>query len=347
MLRALSLILVLALTACSKTSSPAAGTATPAGQPADTASGAAAPKEPDAKPVAAQLPEVVAKVNGESIAKAEFEKAVQAVESQNGGPVPPDQRDRVLRGVLDQLIGYKLLIQESKSRKLAASDADVDARLSQIKAQFPSEEAFKQTMDQQKITLDQLKTDARTEIVVTRLVQEEIGPKVSVKSEQVDDFYKKNPDKFQQPESVRASHILIRVPEGADAAAKAKAKTKAEGILKDVKAGKDFATLAKANSEDPGSAPNGGDLNFFPRGQMVPAFDQAAFAMKSGEVSNLVETQFGFHIIKVTDKQPAKTVPLDQVRPQIQQYLEGQARQEQTQAFLASLKSKGKVEIFI
>lgn len=344
MLRVLPLILILALTACSKSSTTPAANTTPAGQ---AAAAKADEKAPEVKPVAAQLPDVIAKVNGETIGKAEFEKAVQAVEAQNGGPVPPDQRDRVLRGVLDQLIGYKLLVQESKTRKLTATDADVDARLGQIKSQFPSEEAFKQTMDQQHITLDQLKTDARTEIVVTRLVQNEIGPKVSVKPEQVDDFYKKNPDKFQQPETVRASHILIRVPEGADAAAKAKAKTKAEGILKDVKAGKDFATLAKANSEDPGSAPNGGDLNYFPKGQMVPAFDEAAFSLKMGEVSNLVETQFGFHIIKVTDKQAAKMVAIDQVRPQIQQYLEGQARQEQTQAFLTALKSKGKIEIFI
>ena len=112
-------------------------------------------------------------------------------------------------------------------------------------------------------------------------------------------------------------------------------------------AGKDFSALAKQYSEDPGSAPNGGDLNYFQKGQMVGPFDQAVFSLKVGEVSGVVETQFGFHIIKVTDKQPERTVPLDEVRPQVQQFLENQARQEQTQALLKSLAAKGKVEIFI
>jgi peptidyl-prolyl cis-trans isomerase C len=164
---------------------------------------------------------------------------------------------------------------------------------------------------------------------------------------QIDDFYKQNPEQFQQAESVHASHILISFPQNADAAAKQAARAKAETILKDVKAGKDFATLAKANSQDPGSAPNGGDLGFFQRGQMVPAFDEAAFKLAPGEVSELVETNFGYHIIKVAEKQAPRTVPLDEVRPQVQQFLEGQNRQTQTQAFVQTLRTKGKVEIFI
>jgi peptidyl-prolyl cis-trans isomerase C len=146
---------------------------------------------------------------------------------------------------------------------------------------------------------------------------------------------------------VRASHILIAFPQGADAAAKLTAKTKAEAVLKDVKAGKDFAALAKENSQDPGSAPNGGDLGFFQQGQMVPAFDQVAFKLAPGEVSELVETNFGYHIIKVAEKKAGGIIPLDDVRPQVQQFLEGQNRQVQTQAFVESLKARGKVEIFI
>jgi peptidyl-prolyl cis-trans isomerase C len=114
-----------------------------------------------------------------------------------------------------------------------------------------------------------------------------------------------------------------------------------------VKAGKDFAELAKHYSQDPGSAANGGDLGYFAQGQMVGPFEQAAFALKPGAVSDVVETPFGFHIIKVADHQAARTVPLDEVRPQIEQFLQNQRRQQKTEAFINSLKAKGRVEVLI
>jgi len=289
----------------------------------------------------------MARVNGEAISKTDFDAAVKALEANAGQPVPTDQRDAVFRGVLDQLIGYRLLIQETKTRNVAVTDAEIDARIGQIKQQFPSEEAFKQVLEQRNMTLEKLRSDARDDMRVTKMLQTELEAKVTVTPAQIDDFYKQNPEQFQQAESVHASHILISFPQNADAAAKQAARAKAETILKDVKAGKDFATLAKANSQDPGSAPNGGDLGFFQRGQMVPAFDEAAFKLAPGEVSELVETNFGYHIIKVAEKQAARTVPLDEVRPQVQQFLEGQNRQTQTQAFVQTLRTKGKVEIFI
>ena len=161
------------------------------------------------------------------------------------------------------------------------------------------------------------------------------------------DFYAKNPDQFKQPERVHASHILISVPKGADAAAKTQARTKAADILKDVKGGKDFAALAKEHSQDPGSAQNGGDLGFFQQGQMVGPFNDVAFTLAPGAISDLVETDFGFHIIKVIEKQAPRAVPLDEVRPQLEQYLERQNREQQTDAFVNGLKAKGKIEILI
>ena len=341
MVRVLPLLVVIALSACSRTTPAASAqnTATPAG----TAGQAPAPAT--VKPVPAELPEVVARVNGEAISKAEFETAVQAVEANAGGPVPPAQRDRVLRTVLDQMIGYRLLIQETKARKVAVDDAELDARIGQIRSQFPSEDVFKQALAQQNLTLDQLRTNARNDMLVTTMLQSAV--KVAVTPEQVTDFYQKNPDQFQQAERVRASHILIGFPQNADEAAKKEARTKAAEVLKEVRAGKDFGALAKQHSTDPGSAAQGGDLGFFEQGQMVPTFDKAAFSMKPGETSDLVESDFGVHIIRVVDRQAARTVPIDEVRPQVQQYLEGQSRQQATQAFVESLKAKGKVEIFI
>ena len=117
-------------------------------------------------------------------------------------------------------------------------------------------------------------------------------------------------------------------------------------ILKEVAAGKDFAALAKQYSQD-GSAAQGGDLGYFGRGQMVAPFENAAFALQPGQTSELVETQFGYHIIRVTEKQAARTMTLDEVRPQLEQFLQARTRQEQTQAFVETLRAKGKVEIFI
>jgi peptidyl-prolyl cis-trans isomerase C len=204
-----------------------------------------------------------------------------------------------------------------------------------------------QMLIQRNMTLDQVKADARQDMAISKLIENEIASKIAVKPEQVQDFYTKNPDQFKQDERVRASHILIAFPENADASAKAQAKTKAEQVLKDVKAGKDFAALAKQHSQDPGSAVNGGDLGFFQKGQMVGPFNDVAFSLAPGAISDVVETQFGYHIIKVAEKQPARAVPLEEVRPQVEQYLQNQNREEQTETFVKALRSKGKVEILV
>jgi len=347
--RIITIVVVLAFAACSK-SAPAAASSQTQATPAP---GQAAPANPAldaaaaAKPVPAQLPDVVARVNGEAIDRAALEEAVSEVEARAGQPMPADQRDRVLRAVLDQLIGYRLLVQETAARKTAVPDADVEARIGQIRSQFPSEEIFQQQLQQRKMTLEQLRVDTRASLQITALLQAELDAKTAVTPEQVNDFYVKNPAAFQQGERVKASHILVRVQANADPAEREKARAKAAGLLADVKAGKDFAALAKQYSDDPGSGAQGGDLGYFQRGQMVPPFEQAAFALAVGQTSDLVTSDFGFHIIRVTDKQPGRTQTLDEVRAEIEQYLLGQNREQQTRLFVEGLKAKGKVEIYI
>jgi peptidyl-prolyl cis-trans isomerase D len=141
--------------------------------------------------------------------------------------------------------------------------------------------------------------------------------KVAVPPADVQRYYNDNIQQYQTPEQVRASHILLQTA-GKDEAAVRK---QAESILQQVKSGGDFAELAKKYSEDTGSKANGGDLDYFGRGRMVPEFETAAFAMQPGQVSDLVKSQFGFHIIKVVDKRPASTRTLDEVRAQIQEQL--------------------------
>jgi peptidyl-prolyl cis-trans isomerase C len=342
-MRVLSLAVALILCGCSNSSTAAASPAaslSPAGGQA-----AAAPAAP--KPVPAQLPDVVARVNGEDVTKTDFDRAVQTLEARAGGPIPSEQRDQVLRGVLDQIIGYKVLVQEARSRHVEVPESDVDARLAQIRGQFPTEAAFTQMLSQRNLTVEQVTSDAREDMSISKMIDGEIAAKIAVTPEQVTDFYAKNPDQFKQGESVRASHILIGVPRGADAATREQARAKAEQVLTDVKAGKDFAALAKDVSADTGSAVNGGDLGFFQQGQMVGPFNDAAFSLAPGATSDLVETEFGFHIIKVAEKKTGRTIPLEEVKPQVEQYLERMNRQQQTEVFVNGLKAKGKIEVLI
>ncbi|MBW8863313.1 MAG: peptidylprolyl isomerase, partial [Acidobacteria bacterium] len=134
--------------------------------------------------------------------------------------------------------------------------------------------------------------------------------KVNIAEADVEKEYKNNEEQYKTPEQVRASHILLKTEGKDDAAVKAKA----EEILKQAKSGADFAELAKKNSEDEASAKNGGDLDYFGKGRMVPEFDAAVFAMQPGQISDLVKTQYGYHIIKLVDKKPATTRPYPQVR---------------------------------
>jgi peptidyl-prolyl cis-trans isomerase C len=326
---------------------PAAAAApAPAPAPANTPPGI--PGAPvAAKPMPPQIPDVLARVNGEKIERWEFDNAVKRMEARAGGPVPPDKRDEVLRGVLDQLVAFHLLAQESRARKLAVADTDVDARLADIRKSFPTEDAFKQGIAAQGLTLDQLRVQAKSSLEVAKVIDSEVNAKVAVQDPEVKTFYDSNLERFKQGDTVHAAHILIGVPQNASPEQKAEAKNKAAAVLKTVKAGGDFATLARANSSDSGSAPNGGDLGFFPKGQMTPAFEEAAFKLKPGATSGLVETPFGFHIIKVIERRGPRTAPFAEVSGQIKDFLTQGQREQKLEQFVEQVKAKGKVEILV
>ena len=326
--------------ACKKSPAPAAA-ATPAPAAPGTPAAAATP----AKPVPAQLPDVLAKVNGQDVRKADFDMMVRDMEL-GQGPIPAERRDEVLRGTLDRLITYTVLSQEAKTRNVTATDAEIDDRVKQMQSQFPNEEAFKKALGERNMTIERLRSDTRDNLVISKMMDAEVATTPGASDAEAKDFYDKNPDKFKQGETLRASHILIRVDETADAATKQKAKARIDAILKRAKAGEDFAKLAKENSAD-GSAAQGGDLGFFPRGQMVPAFDQAAFALKPGEISDVVTTQFGYHIIKAVEHKDAATVPLAEVSDKVKQFLSNQKKQTKADEFIASLKQKSKIEVLI
>jgi len=337
-------VLAAAVSACRKAPGTQANAATsapgqtaPSGQPA-------APAPP--KPVPAQLPDVLARVNGENVRKTDFERMIQTLERQAGQPVPADRRDEIYRGALDRLVVYTLLEQEARTRGVKVTDAEIDDKVKEIKAQFQNEQAFQQAMQARGLNIDSVKQDARNDLSVNKVVEAEVAAVPGPSDAEAKEFYEKNPDKFKQDEQVRASHILVRVDPSAPAAAKQRAKTEIESVLKRAKAGADFGKLAQQHSQD-GSAAQGGDLNFFQKGQMVPEFDKVAFSLQPGQLSGVVTTQFGYHIIKVTDRKPARTVPYDEAQQQIKQFLEQQKKQQRTEAFIDGLKKKSKIEILM
>src|SRR5712692_8668480 len=322
---------------------PSVAAAVPGATPAATT--AAAPAA--VKPMPAQMPAVLARVNGEKIERWEFDNAVKRIEARAGGPVPPEKRDAVLRGVLDQLVAYHLLAQESRTRKHAIGDQDVDARLGEIRRSFPSEDSFKQGIAAQGLTVDQLRVQTRTSLEVAKVIDAEVTSKVAVEDAEVATFYQQNLERFKQGDSVHASHILIGVPQDATPAQKADAKGKAQAALKQVRGGADFSIVAKAQSEDPGSAQNGGDLGFFPKGQMAPPFEAAAFKLKPGAVSPIVETPFGFHIIKVHARRGPRTAPFTEVSGQIKDFLMQGQREQKLEQFVEQVKTRSKVEVLV
>ncbi len=335
---ALALVVVTTSTACNKASKDAPNAA--------PATAADAVKQEPPKPMPAELPDVLARVNGQEVKKSDFDLLVRNIELSRG-PIPTERRDEVLRAALNQLVEYTLLQQEAKNRKVTVSDAEVNERIKQMQGQFPTEEAFKKALSARDMSIDRLRDDARVDMVITRLVEDEVATAQPPTDAECKDYYDKNPDKFKLGEAVRASHILILADEKADEATKKKARAQIEAVNKRVKAGEDFAQLAKEHSQD-GSAAQGGDLDFFGRGRMVPPFEQAAFALKPGEVSDIVTTQFGYHIIKVTERRTESTIPFDdQLQERLRQILTEQKKQEKAASFVASLKQKSKIEVLV
>lgn len=369
MVRAWVMVVPLLLTsaACRRsTETPAGSTATAAPAPAPAAAPAAAtppagtptlgapplntPLPADAsgtvKPVPAVLPAVIARVNGEEVQRWEVETALKQAEANAGGPVPADKRDIVLRGIIDELVTYHMLAQEARTRQMVVSDADVDAEMSNIRKNFPTEEAYQQALLLQGVTADQLRQVTRLGMQTRKIVDAEVTTKVSVQDADVDSFYNQNLSRFKQGDTVHVSHIYFAVPPDAPPTQKNQSRAAAEDTLKQLKGGADFAKLATERSSD-ATAANGGDMGFIEQGQVPPDFEKIAFALKPGSMSGVVELQTGFHIIKVHERRAPRTAPLAEVREGLKQYLIDTQRQTKLDEFVAGLKTKTRIEILV
>ncbi|OGR03064.1 MAG: hypothetical protein A2511_08570 [Deltaproteobacteria bacterium RIFOXYD12_FULL_50_9] len=291
----------------------------------------------------------VALVNGTPIFKQDFDRAMIGVTQRlamTGKKVEGADLDKLKTEILDNIIGGELLYQEGLKKGIKSDETKVSQEFDNLKQKFPSPEQFGSWLKEMNLNESAIKADFRKRIVVQQFIETEFSSKISAADAEVKAFYDNNPQFFQKSEEVKASHILIRVPADANEDTKKEAHKKIEAIQAKLKAGGDFATLAKEQSDCP-SKEKGGDLGSFGKGQMVPPFESAAFALKVGETSDIVATEFGYHIIKVTEKQPASTLNFDEVKGQIKQMLVQDKIQKEIILLVEKLKKDGKVERFM
>jgi peptidyl-prolyl cis-trans isomerase C len=293
--------------------------------------------------------EVVARVNGTLIKRKDLDTAVQALSTQmarRGRSIPPSQSASLEHDVLDELIGRELLLQEGSKHIPADISQKVQEQVDQTKTQLGGEDEFKKTLAGTGITPEEYAQRVRDNLIIHETV-DSIDKGVTISPAEVRAYYDKNPDQFKQPESVRASHILIRfAPDASDDVKKAK-RAQIDAARALVKGGQSFAEVAKKVSEDPGTAPKGGDLGYFSHGQMVPEFDVVAFSLKTNQVSDVITTQFGYHILIVTGHKPAQTMAFDDVKDELTNYLKQRKGNEVTRDHIAELRKTAKVDVML
>jgi len=297
---------------------------------------------------AAAAQDVVARVNGVTISAIELKRASKVLQAnEQRGTVPTaEQQKEHDKLALAQLVSAELLYQAGQKLEVKDIEKQIDEKFVKGKARFSSDKDFEKAMKDMDMTENDLRDYTRRDLVITNFIEKTILPKVTVSEEDARKFYDQNPDKFTRPESVKASHILLGVDQKASADEKKAAREKAEKLRKELAGGADFAALAKGNSTCP-SSQQGGDLGYFGKGQMVPAFEKAAFTLKPGEISDVVETQFGFHIIKVTERKATEQVDFKEVKPRIDEFLKNQKVGASVNDFLTEARKTAKIDLLL
>lgn len=293
--------------------------------------------------------ERAAVVNGVVITKADFEREVSRVQRSfigMGGPHADTKMSKLRAQVLDNLIEIELIYRDGLDSGIAVEGPAVKEQVNRLRARFPNQDEFEKALGRAGMTPDTLKVNVVREMTIQRFINENFADATTVSDEEAKKYYDENSQMFMQPEQISASHILIKVAPDADEATKSEARAKMEELKSRLKEGEDFAALAQEVSEGPSGA-QGGDLGYFSRGQMVKPFEDAAFALNVGEVSDIVETQFGYHIIKVVDKKPESKVPLEDIQDRVKDYLKQEKVKTQVRAHVDELKAKADIQRFV
>jgi len=344
------LVLLLAAGILASGQAVAATSSTPAPASAAKATGSLTDLFPD---------KVVAKGKGFEIKRSQLDEVMigyKSAAAARGQPIPPEHVTLIEQQILDRLIQIQILMARATDADKASGKATAERRLEAIKTRAGSEERLNLQLKSVGTTPEQLQKKMTEEAIAESVLERDL--KLAASDKDAEKFYNDNPSKFEQPEMVRASHILFATKDlktelDLPADQKAAKKKLAEEVLKRARAGEDFAKLVKEYSDDPGSKDIGGEYTFArasadPRHAMVPEFEAAAFALKPNEISDIVTTQFGYHIIKLLEKIPAKKIEFSKVSSDIKDYLKTEqlkSRQQEYNALVAKLKKDAGVEI--
>ena len=301
---------------------------------------------PDSQQV--QQPEVinpvVMTVNGEPVHAAEISLVMQRIGAQMQQSGNEIDEKQLVQAAQSQVVDTKLLAQEARRRGITLPDGHVEQILAQIQQQAGGAEQLAKALQQGGMDIDHFTTSILEGELARTLVSNEIQPSVEVTDEEIAEFYETNKGQFTTPEQVHARHILVKSSAQATEEQVAEAQAKAAKIRQRALDGEDFATLAEELSEGP-SAARGGDLGFFTKDRMVPPFAEAAFALQPGEISDVVKTRFGFHVITVEERREPTTHSLEQASSQIEAMVRQQKTGQAVGAVLDGLRREATIEL--
>ncbi|MGI6143359.1 MAG: peptidylprolyl isomerase [bacterium] len=277
---------------------------------------------------------VLARVNGEEMNREEIDHRL-ALETFFSPDLEGQEPER--EALLELLIEEKLLLADGANQGINPAEGEVEEFITILKNQleniYGSKEEYEKALADKGLAMEDIHSYVRDQLTIVNIF-EEVTADVGVKDEDVESFYNDNQEMFRVSEQVRARHILVKDQE------------LAEELLERAQAGEDFAVLAQEYSEDPVSQAAGGDLGFFPRGMMVPEFEEAAFGAGVGEIVGVVETTHGYHIIKVEEKEPARTLSLEEMEENIRGYLQEEQKMKAFSSYITDLKEKAEIERF-
>ncbi len=300
------------------------------------------------KPEVAAEPQVVATVNGHIIKKGEYQQELDSTYRrfhEAGQLIDGSMFEQLKQEVLESLINLIVLDDYSQELGLVVDEGAVEQHYQKAVSNYASKRAYGEALKEAGLTESDLRNRIKRTLAAQLVVKEHVYPKVSVTDEETKAYYEKNSYEFEHDVQVHAAHILIKVPPFADKAFRQKAKKRILAIKEKIDAGEDFAQLAKTHSEGP-SKVNGGDIGYFGAAQMAPSFETAAFSLNPGEVSNVVTTQFGFHLIKVYGRKPAGKVPYSEAGPMLKQRFFKERLDREMQRLVENLKAEATIERF-
>lgn len=278
-------------------------------------------------------PDVVATVNGEVIGRKDFERLLtrEAQAMEGVAPRSPEQIEPYKQTLLDTLIEHAVLLQAARAANVTVTPEEVDRRVLALASEYPAG-TFDEALEQSGTTRAQLTRTTREQLTIEKLLTQEVFARVAVTEEQIRRYFDEHADDFQEPEQVHALQIVVK---GLD---------EAKRIQQQLWQGKKFGDLARRYSLSP-DAKVGGDLGFFARGTMPAAFDEVVFKLSPGGTSDVVSTEFGFHLFRVVEKKPARKKELAEVRAAIETKLVGQLRSEAQKAYVDALRAKAEVKV--